>query len=59
MTSIKEAAIRAIEQLPADAEIEVVMEHLYLLSKVERGLRQIESRRVVPHAEAKQRLGRA
>ncbi len=56
--SIKEQALRAIEQLPPDATLEVVMERLYFMHKVERGLRQIEAGQVVSHAEATRRLRR-
>ncbi|MEW5929220.1 MAG: hypothetical protein AB1941_17325 [Gemmatimonadota bacterium] len=56
--SVKEQAIRAIEQLPSDAGFDAVMERLYFLHKVERGLRQIEDGQTVSHEEAKRRLGR-
>jgi predicted transcriptional regulator len=36
----------------------VVMERLYFMHKVERGLRQIEAGQVVSHAEATRRLRR-
>lgn len=54
-TSVKERAIETIEQLPQDASLEEVMERLYFLLKVERGLQQIEAGQVVSHEEAKRR----
>lgn len=57
--SVKEQALRAIEQLPPDASLEVVMERLYFLHKVEQGLQQIDAGKTVSHEEAKRRLGRA
>ncbi|HYW05522.1 MAG TPA: hypothetical protein VE913_01125 [Longimicrobium sp.] len=57
-TSHKEQAIRAIEELPAEAGLDQVMERLYFLHKVERGLQQIESGRVVTHEEARRHLKR-
>lgn len=57
-TSIKEQALRAIEQLPPDATLEEVMERLYFMHKVERGVQQIEASQVVSHAEARRRLRR-
>ena len=38
--STKEQMIQLIEQLPADATVDDAMERLYLLYKVERGIRQ-------------------
>ena len=57
-TNVKQQAIEVIERLPQDASIEEVMEELYFLTKVQRGLSQIEAGRVVPHEEVKRRLGR-
>lgn len=54
--SVKEQAIRAIEELPADVTLDEVMERLYFLQKVERGLQEIEAGRVVSHEEARRRL---
>ena len=54
----KQQAIEIIETLPQDASIEEVMEKLYFLTKVRRGLSQIEEGRVVSHEEARRRLGR-
>jgi predicted transcriptional regulator len=58
-TSYKERAIRVIEDLPPEAGLDQVMERLYFLHKVERGLRQIETGGVVTHEEARRRLKRA
>jgi len=57
-TSHKEQAIRAIEDLPPEAGLDQVTERLHFLHKVERGLRQIETGRVVTHEEARRRLKR-
>ena len=54
--SAKRRALEAIEKLPEDASIEEVMERLYFVSKVERGLQQADAGQVVSHAEAKRRL---
>lgn len=56
---VKQQAIEAIEQLPDDAGLDEVMERLYFLHKVERGIRQVEAGQVVSHDEVKRRLGRA
>jgi predicted transcriptional regulator len=54
----KQRALEAIEKLPEDVSLEEVMERLYFLSKVERGLEQADSGQIVSHEEAKRRLGR-
>jgi predicted transcriptional regulator len=54
----KQQALDVIEALPQDASFEEVMEELCFLSKVRRGLLQIEEGRVVSHEKAKRRLGR-
>jgi predicted transcriptional regulator len=56
--SAKQQALDVIEALPQDASFEEVMEELCFLSKVRRGLLQIEEGRVVSHEKAKRRLGR-
>ena len=57
-TSIKEQALRVIEQLPSDTTLDEVMERLYFMHKVERGLQQIDAGQVVSHDEARRRLKR-
>lgn len=41
----------AVEQLPEDATIEDVMDRLYLLAKVARGLEAADRGDVVPHED--------
>lgn len=57
-TTVKEKVLKAVEELPADATFEDAMERLYVLYKVEQGLRQIEAGEGIPHTEARQRLSR-
>lgn len=56
--TLRERAIELIQQLPPEASVEEMMEKLYFLSKVERGLRQIDAGQVVSHEEARRRFGR-
>jgi predicted transcriptional regulator len=56
--TMREKALEMIQQLPPEASVEEMMEKLYFLSKVERGLRQIDAGQVVSHEEAKRRFGR-
>jgi predicted transcriptional regulator len=54
----KQRALEAIEKLPETVSLDEVMERLYFLSKVERGLQQADSGQLLSHEEAKRRLGR-
>jgi predicted transcriptional regulator len=55
MTS-KEEILAMIRSLPEDVTIEDVMAALAFRQKVDRGLRELDTGKVIPHAEAKQRL---
>jgi predicted transcriptional regulator len=52
----KELLREAVEQLPDGATVEDVMDRLYFLSKVARGLEAAERGDVVPHEEARRIL---
>ena len=54
--SIKQRVLDALEQLPPDAGFEDVMERIYFLSKIERGLDQLDRGEVVEHEEVKRRF---
>jgi predicted transcriptional regulator len=54
--SPKEQALEALQTLPADATIEDIMERLYFLAKVQKGLEQAEAGETVTHEEARKRL---
>ena len=56
-TSPKQLALKAIEDLPADATIEDAMERLYFLAKVHRGLAEAEVGQFVSHDEVRTRFG--
>lgn len=56
--TVKEQVIEAVQQLPANATIEDVMEKLYLLYKVEQGIKQADSGHKVYQEEAKERMKR-
>ena len=48
--------VKAIQELPAEAEIEDAMERLYLMYKVENGLQQVEKGEVVSHDAVKVKM---
>ena len=52
----KRDILKALDDLPDDADIEDAVERLYLLYKVERGLDQVKAGRTVTQAEAKARM---
>jgi predicted transcriptional regulator len=54
--SIKQKVIEAVAGLPADATIEDVMERLYLIAKIQRGLEQADAGDTISHDDAKERL---
>jgi hypothetical protein len=56
--TVKEKAKRVIDSLPDDIAMDDVLHALYLHIKFDRGEREIRAGRGVPHAKAKQRLGK-
>ena len=47
----KDKVIKAIQELPPDASIEDAMEKLYLLYKIDRGIKQADSGKKVSQKE--------
>ena len=56
--ALKNKIEKAIHNLPNGATIEDAMERLYLLYKVEKGIRQADSGETISHEEAKKRLSK-
>jgi predicted transcriptional regulator len=54
--TVKERVLEVVKQLPADATLEDVMERLYFLAKIERGLADADAGRVTPHDEIRSRF---
>lgn len=54
--TIKEKVLKAVEELPSTVTYEDVMERLYMLYKVEQGLRQIDAGQGIPHEDAKKQI---
>jgi predicted transcriptional regulator len=52
----KEKALRAIFPLPDDATIEQIMERLYVILKVEEGIKELDAGKVIDHAMVRRRL---
>ncbi len=54
----KEQAIKAIQDLPQNATIEDAMEKLYLLYKIDRGIKQADEGSKISQDEAKKKMER-
>jgi predicted transcriptional regulator len=58
LPSAKQATLDLVERLEDDVSFEDIIYELYVLEKIQRGMKDAEEGRVVSHAEAKQRLSR-
>jgi predicted transcriptional regulator len=56
--SAKQATLRLVERMEDDVTFEDIIYELYVLEKIQRGMKDAEEGRVVSHEEAKQRLNR-
>jgi predicted transcriptional regulator len=54
----KERMVNAVRDLPDNASIEDAMEKLLLLSKIDRGLDQVENGETIPHSEVVNRMAK-
>ncbi len=54
--STKELAIKTIQELPDDADWEVIEERIRFLAALERGMDDIRQGKVVPHEAVKRDL---
>ena len=54
----KQQILKVIEELPDDATVEEAIDRLYLLYKIERGLRQADGGELVSQEEARQRMAK-
>ncbi|MGI8785212.1 MAG: hypothetical protein ACR2L2_16360 [Acidobacteriota bacterium] len=54
----KQQILKAIEELPDDASIEDALERLYLLYKIDKGLRQADRGDLISQEDARQRMAK-
>ncbi|PYV15893.1 MAG: hypothetical protein DMG21_13510 [Acidobacteria bacterium] len=54
----KQQKLKAIDDLPDDAEVEDALDRLYLLYKVERGLRQSDRGDLLSQQEVRERMAK-
>ena len=56
--TVKEQIQKALERVPDDTTVEDALERLYVILRVEEGLRQAERGEVVPDAEVQRLLAK-
>ena len=49
MPNVKDRVRDMMERLPDDCTIEDVLYHLYVLEKIDRGIKSLETRPAIPH----------
>ena len=54
----KQQMLKAIEELPDDANVEDALERLYLFYKIERGVKQADAGDLISQEEARQRMAK-
>lgn len=54
--TLKDRVIEEVQKLPDDATFEDIMERLYFIHKVEKGLNQVKEGKSVPHDDVKRSL---
>jgi predicted transcriptional regulator len=55
---LKQQMLKVIEELPDDAGVEEALDRLYLLYKVEKGLRQADRGEMLTQEEVRERMAR-
>lgn len=58
LPSAKHGTLQLVEPLEDDVSFEDIIYELYVLEKIQRGMKDAHEGRVVSHAEAKERLSR-
>ena len=54
----KQQMLKAIQELPEDASVEDALDRLYLLYKVEKGLRQADRGELISQEDIRQRMAK-
>ena len=54
--SVKEQVRKMLDQLPDDCSLEDIQYQLYLIEKVQRGLKSIDDGKGIPHEQVKKQL---
>lgn len=56
MDAAKEQVRQILERLPEDASLEDIQYHIYVRQRIEQGIADADSGRVIPHDEVVRRL---
>ena len=56
MQTIKDEVRQIIDKLPDDCTLEDIQYHLYVLQKIENGLKDIEEGKVLSHEEVEKKM---
>ncbi|WP_106497272.1 hypothetical protein [Lentibacillus sp. Marseille-P4043] len=56
--SVKDHVIKAIKELPNDVTYEDIMEEIYVQSKIDAGLRQLDEGKYLTHDQVKERMSK-
>jgi len=56
--TVRDKAIRAMQDMPDDASVEDIMVRLLLLANIERGIAQADAGIWISHEEAKDRMAK-
>ncbi len=54
----KEEVLKLIEDLPENVTIDDIMKELYVKSKIDKGIQELNSGKVVSHEKVKEKLGK-
>ena len=58
MTTAKQEVRTLLSRLPNDCTLEDIQYHLYVIEKINKGLKRAKTEGVISHEEAKKRLGK-
>lgn len=56
--STKEEVIKLIKDLPENVTLEDIMRELYVRTKIEKGIQELNAGKVISHDEVKEKLGK-
>lgn len=54
----KDNVIKAVEELPDDVTYEDIMEEIFIQSKIDAGLKQLDEGKYLSHDRVKERMGK-
>jgi hypothetical protein len=56
MSQVKEAVIEMIKEMPDDSSLTDIMAELYFRQKVDRGLKELDEGKGIPHKVVRERM---